>query len=83
MRENLSLKVCKIKSTDQTAHLCSLISVFIIPFLESIMSKLATSKISVADETGLSLTLLEPRRQVLFCCHPYDKHTLREFAGGV
>ena len=43
----------------------SLISTFVISFLESIISNLATGKISfsslisVAEETGLSLTLLE------------------------
>ena len=43
----------------------SLISAFVIPLLESIISKLATSKIlivqlvSVDEETGLSLALLE------------------------
>ena len=31
---------------DQPAHLCSLISAFVIRFLESIISRLATSKIS-------------------------------------
>ena len=53
------------KSADQPAHLCSLISAFVIRLLESFISRLATSKISifklvsVAEETGLSLTLLE------------------------
>ena len=50
---------------DQTAHLRRLISAFVIRFLESIISKLATSKmsnfqlVSVAQETGLNLTLSE------------------------
>ena len=53
------------KSADQPAHLRRLISVFVIRFLESILSKFATSKISilllvsVAEETGLNLTLSE------------------------
>ena len=32
---------------DQPAHLCSLISAFVIGFLESIISKLATDEISI------------------------------------
>ena len=53
------------KGTDQPAHPRSLISAFVIGLLESYISRLATSKISifklvsVAEETGLSLTLLE------------------------
>ena len=53
------------KGTEQPAHPCSLISVFVNGLLESIISKLATSKISifllvsVAEETGLSLAFLE------------------------
>ena len=35
------------KGPDKPAHLCSLISDFVICLLESIMSKLATSKISI------------------------------------
>ena len=48
--------------SDQLAHMCSLISVFV---LESIICKLATGEISllwlvsVAEETGLKLTLSE------------------------
>ena len=34
------------KGADQPAHQCSLISAFVIRFLESIISRLATSKIS-------------------------------------
>ena len=46
--------------------MCSLISAFVIPLLESIISRLASSEIStlllvsVAEETGLKLALLEP-----------------------
>ena len=53
------------KGADQPAHLHSLISTFVIRLLESIISKLATSEISifqlvsVAEETGLSLTFPE------------------------
>ena len=53
------------KGEDQPAHAGSLISTFIIRFLEVSLSKLAASEISifllvsVAEETCLSLTLLE------------------------
>ena len=53
------------KGTDQPAHPRSLISAFVIRFLESTIYNLATSEIlifqlvSVADETGLSLALSE------------------------
>ena len=50
---------------DQPAHLHSLISAIVIHFLESMISRLATSKISifylgsVAEETGLNLAMSE------------------------
>ena len=53
------------KGADQPAHPRSLISAFVIPLLESIISRLATSEISVfwvvsaAEETGLNLTVSE------------------------
>ena len=53
------------KGADQPAHPRSLISALFIRFLESIISRLATSKISifllvsVAEQAGLNLTLLE------------------------
>ena len=43
-RENLSLVFVNNKGTDHPAHLHSLISAFVIRLLESIISKLATSK---------------------------------------
>ena len=52
-------------SADQPAHPCSLISAFVIHLLKSIISRLATSEISlfylvsVTEETGLSLALSE------------------------
>ena len=55
---------------DQPAHPCSLISAFVICFLESIICNLATGEISifklvsVAERTGLKLFLSETRRQV-------------------
>ena len=39
--------VYKNKDADQPAHLCSLISAFVICVLESIISRLAMSKISI------------------------------------
>ena len=65
------------KGADQPAHPRSLISAFVIPFLESTISKLTTSEISifqlvsVAEETGLSLALSEPPRQVFSQGGPY------------
>ena len=59
-RENLSSGVCE-------QHPCRLISAFVLRLLESIISKLATSEISlfylvsVAEETGLSLALWQTR----------------------
>ena len=53
------------KGVDQPAHPRRLISAFAIRLLESIISNLATNEfssfqlISVAEETGLSLTLSE------------------------
>ena len=53
------------KGLDQPSHLCSLISAFIIHLLNSIISRLATSEISifwlvyVAEQSGLNLTLSE------------------------
>ena len=44
--ENLSSGVCKNKGADQPAHMCSLISAFVIRLLESSISKLATGEIS-------------------------------------
>ena len=63
--QNLSSGVWEQQSADQPAHPHSLISTFVIRLLKSIISKLATSKISifllvsVAEETGSSLTLSE------------------------
>ena len=54
------------KGADQCAHLHSLISTFVIRLLESIISKFDTSEISlfelfsVAEQTGLNLTLGNP-----------------------
>ena len=59
------LEFANNKGADQPAHPCSLISALVICFLESTMSKLATSEISifqlvpVAEQAGLNLTLSE------------------------
>ena len=65
VRENLYLGVCKQannKGADQPAHLRKLISSFIILLLESIISRLAMSElsifelVSVAGQAGLNLS---------------------------
>ena len=59
---NLSLGFANNKGTDQTAHLHSLISAFVVRSLESITSRLATGEISifllvsVAEHAGLGMT---------------------------
>ena len=76
------------KGADQPAHPRRLISAFVIRFLESNISKLAPSKISifylvsVAEQTGLNLTLSEtpktgllatrPKWELLFSAHVYS-----------
>ena len=45
--ENLSLGFKNNKGADQAAHPRRLISTFVIPFMKSIISKLATSEISI------------------------------------
>ena len=65
LRENLSSGFANNKGADQPAHARSLISTFVICLLKSIISRLATGKISifklvsVAEETGLSIILSE------------------------
>ena len=60
------------KGTDQTAHLRSLISAFVVRSLESITTKLATSKIlifqlvSVAEQAGLGKTWSETLKDRFF-----------------
>ena len=61
---------------DQPAHLRSLISAFVIHFLESIISKLATGEISIfslvseAEQTGLSVALSESRKTGFLATRP-------------
>ena len=61
MRENLNLLHMTNKGTDQPAHLRSLIRTFGAHFMEIMMAKLPTFKIStsqlvsVAEQPGLSL----------------------------
>ena len=66
-REETCLRgFANIKGADQPAHTRRLISAFIIRLLESIISRLATSKISnfqlvsVAEETGFALSSPKP-----------------------
>ena len=64
------------KSADQPAHRRRLISTFVIRLLESIISKLAAGEfsifllVSVAKETGLSLTLLETQKSGFVSSRP-------------
>ena len=59
---NLSSGFANNKGADEPAHRCRLISTFVICFLESIIFTLITGEtstfqlVSVAEETGLSLT---------------------------
>ena len=65
MPENLSSVVCEQQGADQHVHLHSLISAFDICFLESSISKLATSKfslfylVSVAEQAGFGMAYSE------------------------
>ena len=62
-QENLNLLQANNKDADQSAHARSLICIFVIRYLESILVKLAPCKISVlllvavAEQAGLSLVL--------------------------
>ena len=64
------------KGADQPAHQRRLISAFVIRFLESLISKLATREISifllitVAEETGLKLPLSETRKTGYLATRP-------------
>ena len=64
------------KGANQPAHPCSLISIFVIRFLESIIRKLATGEISVfllvsvAKETGLKLALSETPKTGFLASRP-------------
>ena len=70
------LGVANNKSTDQSAHPCRLISAFVIRILERIISNLATGEISsyllvsVAEQTGLSLAMSEPPKEVFLSLSP-------------
>ena len=72
---------------DQPAHPRSLISAFVIRFLESIISKLATSEISifylvsVGEETGLNLAKSETQKTGFLAVRP-NLYTLLEIIKG-
>ena len=58
---------------DQPAHPRSLISAFVIRFLESIISRLATSEIvlvSVAEQAGLNITSSETPKTGFLAARP-------------
>ena len=75
-RENLSSGVCEQTSADQPAHPHSLISAFVIRFLESIICKPAIGEISifllvsVAEETGLKLVLSDTPKTGFLATRP-------------
>ena len=76
-REKICLwEFAKNTGADQPAHLRSLISAFVIRFLESIICKLATGEISifqmvsVAKYTGLKLALSETPKQGFLVTRP-------------
>ena len=64
----MSLVFANNKGADQPAHQHRLISAFVIHLMECILSKFATSEftifyqVSVADKTGLNLTLSEAQK---------------------
>ena len=68
--ENLFMPYANNKSTDQPAHPRSLISAFVVRWLDSIIPLVSISKISslylasVAAQAGLSLRGCKPRRQI-------------------
>ena len=70
------------KGADQPAHPLSLISAFVIRLLESVISKLATSEISifqlvsVAEGTGLSLAFPETPKTGFVASRPSYAHTM-------
>ena len=72
--------VCEQQSADQPVHLRNLISAFVIRLSESITSGLATSKfsffwlVSVAEQTGLSLALLETPKTGFVAMRPIFEH---------
>ena len=75
-RENLSSGLANNKGADQPAHPRSLISAFVIRFLERIIFKFATSEIStfelvsVAEETDLKLALTETPKTGFLATRP-------------
>ena len=70
-------KFANNKGADQPAHPRSLISAFVIRLLESTISRLDTSEISIfqlvsaAEETGLSFALSETPKTGFSCRGPY------------
>ena len=79
MRENLILLYANNKGADQPAHALSLISVFAVCSLQSLISKLASGKISVfqlvsvAEQAGLRLTRLQTPKTGFLASRPICK----------
>ena len=76
-REKTCLRgVANNTGADQPAHARSLISAFVIRFLESVISRLATNEIShfyivcVAEETGLKIALTETPKTGFLATRP-------------
>ena len=75
-RENLFSGFTNNTGADQPAHLRRLISTFVIHFLKSIISKLATGEISnfflvsEAEETCLNIVLSETPKTGFFATRP-------------
>ena len=76
MWEKLSSDFADNKGTDQLVLLRSVISAFVIRLLESIISKLTTSKISlfllvsVAEQTGLGMNWSETQKTDFLALSP-------------
>ena len=74
--EKTCLRGLRKKGAEQPTHPCSLISALVIHLLENIISTLATGElsifllVSVAEETGLSLTLPETRKTAFVALKP-------------
>ena len=74
--EKICLRVCEQQGADQPVHLQSLVSAFVILLLESIISRLRTSAISifylvsVAEQAGLNLTLPETLKTCFVVSQP-------------
>ena len=84
--KNLSSGLANNKGADQPAHPRSQISAFVIRLLKRIISRLATSEISlfylgsVAEETGLSLALSETPKTGFLASRPICVRAVKAMA---